>query len=227
MVWRTSDHVSILSLGPCNEHTFVVEVELPCAYALMCRFRCNGIGTEAHDRKQERAMYLPGWQECTGHSSQQPLVRLHIRKPASLFNDMPAQVASHRYSKLLTILGTICWDTFANAEWDSNWKFTPGWLVCDNGRIWLIWCTWLWSTSVFIHQPLKTWQWCCNCQWSVKSLSKDLLANKVEEMKHPLGPKSRLSHGFDRVGALHFHVESDFDMNIVLSDLSRACDIAH
>ena len=108
MVRRTSDHVSILSLGPRNEHMFVAEVELPRAYALMRRFRCNGVGTEAHDRKQERAMYLPRWQESIGHSSQQVLVRLHIRKPASLFNDEPAQVACHRYSKLLTILGTIC-----------------------------------------------------------------------------------------------------------------------
>jgi hypothetical protein len=71
--------------------------------------------------------------------------------------------------------------------------------------------------SIFIHWPFKrTQQWCYNSWWSVKSLSKDLLANKAEEMKHPSGPKSRLSHGFDRVGALHFRVESDFNMNIVL-----------
>ena len=120
MVRRTSDHVSILSLGPRSEHTFVAEVELPRAYALMRQFQCKSGGTEVHASEQEEAMYLPGWQESIGCNSQQELVRLHIRKPASLFNDKPAQGACYRYSRLLTILGTVCSNTFA------NWKFIPG-----------------------------------------------------------------------------------------------------
>jgi hypothetical protein len=120
VVWRTSDHVSILSLGPCNEHTFVVEVELPCAYALMRQFQCKGRGTEVHDSEQEETMYLPGWQESIGCNSQQALVRLHIWKPASLFNDKPAQGACYQYSRLLTIQGTGRSNTFA------NWKSIPG-----------------------------------------------------------------------------------------------------
>ena len=53
-VRRTSDPVSILSLGPRNEHTFVAEVELLRAYALMRQFRCRSGGTEVHYGKQER-----------------------------------------------------------------------------------------------------------------------------------------------------------------------------
>jgi len=120
VVRRTSDHVSILSLGPRNEHTFVAEVELPRAYALMRQFQCKGGGTEVHDSEQEEAMYLPGWQESIGCNSQQALVRLHIRKPASLFNDKPAQGACYRYSRLLTILGTGHSNTFV------NWRSIPG-----------------------------------------------------------------------------------------------------
>ena len=85
MVRRTRNHVSILSLGPRNEHVFVAEVELPHAYALMRRFRCTGTGTEAHDRKQERGHVFARWQESIGRNSQQELVRLHIRKSASFF----------------------------------------------------------------------------------------------------------------------------------------------
>jgi len=76
--------------------------------------------TEVHDSEQEEAMYLPGWQESIGCNSQQELVRLHIRKSACLPIDKPAQGACHRYSRLLTILGTVCSTTFA------NWKFIPG-----------------------------------------------------------------------------------------------------
>ena len=54
MVRRTSDHVSIRSLGPCNGRTFVAEEELLRAYALMCQFQCRSGGTEVHDGKQER-----------------------------------------------------------------------------------------------------------------------------------------------------------------------------
>jgi hypothetical protein len=86
----------------------------------MRQFQCKGGGTEVHDSEQEEAMYLPGWQESIGCNSQQALVRLHIRKPASLFNDKPAQGACYRYSRLLTILGTGRSNTFA------NWKFIPG-----------------------------------------------------------------------------------------------------
>jgi hypothetical protein len=53
LVRRTSDHVSILSLGPRNEHTYVAAVELPRAYALMRQFQRRGGGTEVHDSKQE------------------------------------------------------------------------------------------------------------------------------------------------------------------------------
>jgi hypothetical protein len=117
---RTSDHVSILSLGPRNEHTFVAEVELLCAYALMRWFRCRGRGTEVHDSEQKEAMYLPGWQESIGRHSQQALARLHIRRSAGLSIDKPAQVACHRYSRLVNMLGTVCSNTFV------NWRSIPG-----------------------------------------------------------------------------------------------------
>ena len=120
VVQRTSNHVSILSLGSHNEHTFVAKVEFPRASALMCQFQCRDRGTKAHDSEQEEAMHLPGWQESIGCNSQQELARLHIRKPASLFNDKPAQGACYRYSRLLTMLGTVCSNAFA------NWKFIPG-----------------------------------------------------------------------------------------------------
>jgi hypothetical protein len=119
VVRRTSDHVSILSLGPRNEHTFVAEAELLCAYALMCQFQCRCGGTEVHDSEQEEAMYLPGWQESIGCNSQQELVRLRIRKSAGLSIDKLIQVACHLYSRLLTKLGTVCSNAFA------NWKFIP------------------------------------------------------------------------------------------------------
>jgi hypothetical protein len=116
VVWRTSDHVSILSLGPRNKHTFVAEVELLCAYALMRRFQCRGRGTEVHDSEQKEAMYLPGWQEGIGRHSQQALARLHIRRSAGLSIDKPTQVACHRYSRLVNMLGTVCSIYFCELE---------------------------------------------------------------------------------------------------------------